>query len=332
MPYTHLTENERYVISHLKIAGFSLREIGRRIKRHHTSISRELKRTCKGDFEDIFYWYDSTHPEALKRRRKARHQRRRSNPRLVDYVERKLKDDWSPETISEKLKMDYPDDEEMRISHETIYRWIYLDAKGGGALYHHLRRKRKRRRRQRRYGSGRRFIPGRVSISERPGIVETRERFGDWEGDTMEGKKSTGYIATHVERKSRYLIAAKLLDKKAESLTSNSIKVFWRIPKKMRKTLTVDNGKEFARFKELENRTGLTVYFADPYSAWQRGTIENTNGLLRQYFPKGTDFRKATEEDLAIAVKKLNHRPRKCLGYQSPHQVFWSSQNGALAT
>jgi IS30 family transposase len=332
MPYTHLTENERYVISHLNCAGFSLREIGRRINRHHTSISRELKRNNQGDFEDTVYWYDWTHPEALKRRRKARHQRRRSNPRLVGYVERKLKDDWSPETISEKLKMDYPDDSEMRISHETIYRWIYLDAKGGGTLYHHLRRKRKKRRRQKRYGSGRRFIPGRVSISERPGIVETRERFGDWEGDTMEGKKSTGYMATHVERKSRYLIAAKLLDKKAESLTLKSIKAFWRIPKKMRKTLTLDNGKEFARFKELENKTGLTVYFADPYSAWQRGTNENTNGLLRQYFPKGTDFRKTTEEDLAIAVKKLNHRPRKCLGYQSPHEVFWSTRNGALTT
>ena len=109
-------------------------------------------------------------------------------------------------------------------------------------------------------------------------------------------------------------------------------KAFWRIPKKMRKTLTVDNGKEFARFKKLEDKTGLTVYFADPYSAWQRGTNENTNGLLRQYFPKGTDFRNVSEEDLAFAVKKLNHRPRKCLNYQSPHEVFWKAKNGALAT
>ena len=220
----------------------------------------------------------------------------------------------------------------MCVSHETIYRWIYLDAKGGGTLYHHLRRRRKKRRRQKRYGSARRFIPGRVSISERPDIVETRERFGDWEGDTIEGKKSTGYMATHVERKSRYLIAAKLLDKKAESLTIKSIKAFCRIPKKMRKTLTVDNGKEFARFKELEDKTGLTVYFADPYSAWQRGTNENTNGLLRQYFPKGTDFTKVTDKDLAFAVKKLNHRPRKCLHYRSPDEVFWESANGALTT
>ena len=330
MPYTHLTENDRYVISHLNVAGFTLREIARRINRHHTTISRELKRNGP-DYDCTVYWYDWTHPRALKRRRKARHHRRRSNGRLLHYVKRKIRDDWSPETISEKLKIDYPRDDQMRVSHETIYRWIYLDAKDGGTLYHHLRRKRKKRRRQKRYGSGRRFIPGRVSISERPAIVETRKRFGDWEADTIEGKKSTGYMATHVERKSRYLIVTKLDNKKAELLTSKSIKAFWRIPKTMRKTLTVDNGREFAYFKELENKTGLTVYFADPYSAWQRGTNENTNGLLRQYFPKGTDFRQVTKENLASAVKKLNHRPRKCLDYQTPHEVFWKSVNGALA-
>ena len=207
MPYTHLTENERYVISHLNVAGFTLREIARRVKRHHTTVSRELERNGP-EYDCTIYWYDWTHPRALKRRHRARHRRRRSNQRLLGYVERKIRDDWSPEIIAEKLKIDYPDDEEMRASHETIYRWIYLDATGGGTLYHHLRRKRKKRRRQKRYGSGRRFIPGRVSISQRPTIVETRERFGDWEGDTMQGRQSTGYMATHVERKSRYLIAA----------------------------------------------------------------------------------------------------------------------------
>jgi len=304
MPYTHLTENERYVISHLSVAGFTLREIARRIKRHHTTVSRELERNGP-EYDCTVYWYDWTHPRALKRRHKARHHRRRTNQHLVKYVIRKLREDWSPETIAEKLKIEHPENDEMRVSHETIYRWIYLDAMEGGTLHQHLRRRRKKRRRQKRYGSGRRFIPGRISISERPAIVETRERFGDWEGDTVEGKRSTGYFVTHVERKSRYLIAAKLIDKKAEPLTAKSIKAFWRIPKRMRKTLTLDNGKEFARFKELEDKTGLTVYFADPYSAWQRGTNENTNGLLRQYFPKGTDFKHVTEEDLAFAVKKL---------------------------
>jgi IS30 family transposase len=331
MPYTHLTQQERYVISHLDCAGFSLREIARRINRHHATVSRELKRNGP-QYDCTIYWYDWTHPKALSRRHQARHYRRRSNQRLVKYVERKLKADWSPEVIAARLKADHPDDEKMRVSHETIYRWVYLDANEGGTLYRHLRRGRKKRRRQKRYGSGRRFIAGRVSIAERPAIVDSRERFGDWEGDTIEGKKTTGIIATHVERKSRYLVAAKLADKKAASLTLQSSRAFWRIPKKMRQTLTVDNGKEFSRFKELQIKTGLTVYFADPYAAWQRGTNENTNGLLRQYFPKGTDFRKVTQQNLALVVKKLNHRPRKCLSYQSPHEVFWQASSGALAT
>jgi IS30 family transposase len=127
-------------------------------------------------------------------------------------------------------------------------------------------------------------------------------------------------------------VAAKLANKKAASLTMQSTKAFRRIPKKMRLTLTVDHGKEFSRFKELEIKTGLTVYFADPYTAWQRGTNENTNSLLRQYLPKGTDFTKVTEGHLALVVKKLNHRPRKCLGYRSPHEVFWQASSGALTT
>lgn len=331
MSYTHLTEKERYVISHLKCAGFSYREIGRRLNRSHTSISREIKR-CSLIHPYTVYWYDWTHPEALKRRHKSKHCRRHNNHRLLNYVHKKLKLDWSPETISGKLKLDYPCSDEMRLSHETIYRWLYLEAKEGGTLYHHLRRRRKKRRKQNKYGSGRRFIPGRVSISERPSIVETRQRFGDWEGDTVEGGKATGCIVTHVERKSRYLIAAKLDNKKAQALSSASIKIFYRIPKKLRQTLTVDNGKEFSQFKEIETKTGLSIYFADPYSAWQRGTNENTNGLLRQYFPKGTDFSKVSTEDLAIAAKKLNHRPRKCLNYRSPHEVLWKDSRGALTT
>lgn len=165
----------------------------------------------------------------------------------------------------------------MRISHETIYHQIYDDAIKGGKLYKHLRRQHKKRRKQRRYGSGRGMIPGRIGISERPEIVDTRERFGNWEGDTPEGAKGTGGIASHVERKSRYLVVAKLPDKTSNTMTTQSIKAFWCILKTMRKTLTVDNGREFSRFKQLEENTGLTIYLADPYPAWQRGSNKNTN-------------------------------------------------------
>ena len=329
MSYQHLNENERYVISHLQYS-FSIREIARRLDRHHTTISREMKR-ARAEHPQTTYYYDWTHPLALERRQQPRHFRRQNNQRLVAYVGSKLKLEWSPEEIANRIRIDYPDDDQMRISHETIYRWIYLDASFDGTLYQSLRRKRKRRRKQRRYGTGRRFRADRIGIEQRPDVVATRQRFGDWEGDTVQGKPGTGCIATMVERKSRYLVAAKLKDKKAATLTEKCVKAFGPIPRVMRQTLTLDNGSEFANFKELEKKARLTVYFADPYAAWQRGANENANGLLRQYFPKGIDFRKTDEDDVAEAVRRLNNRPRKCLGYRTPHEVFWPIARGALA-
>ncbi|MCJ7615957.1 MAG: IS30 family transposase [Desulfobacterales bacterium] len=331
MSYTHLSSNERYVISHLVLYGLSLREISRRLQRHHSTISREIKRNRPTYADDAVYWYEPAQEFADQRKRIPHHWIRKSNAQLMNYLKCKLMQDWSPEEIAGRLIVDYPNNELMRVSHETIYLWIYSDAINGGNLYIHLRRLHKRRRKQRRYGSCRGLIAGRVSISVRPEVVETRERFGDWEGDTVEGAKGSGGIASHVERKSRYLVAAKLSDKTANTMTIASIKAFRRIPKVMRKTLTVDNGKEFSQFKQLEKKTGFCIYFADPYSSWQRGSNENTNGLIRQYFPKGTNFRDITSKDLAFVVKKLNHRPRKCLNYQTPHEIIYGAIHGALA-
>jgi len=330
MPNNHLTQNDRYVISHLSIAGYSHREIGRRIGRSHTTVSRELIRNGPPHPDLSPYWYDNSHPMAIKRRHKARHHRRQNNRKLMEYVESKIRLDWPPEVIAARIKLDYPKHGAMRISHETIYRLIFLDAQKGGDLYKHLRCRHKRRRKQTRYGAGRRFLPGRVSIDERPPIVDQRIRCGDWEGDTLEGAKGSGGLATHVERKCRYLLAVKLSDKKASTMTTRTSKAFCKLPRKLRHTLTVDNGKEFSNFKELELKTHLKIYFADPYSAWQRGTNENTNGLLRQYFPKGTPFNSISEKEVAIVVKKLNNRPRKCLNYQTPYEVFSLAKSGAL--
>lgn len=332
MSYTHLTEKERYVISHLKIADYPLREIARRLGRHHTSISREIKRNKPDYADDAVYWYTDSQPKAEKRKHKARSHCRQDQPKLVKYIENKLKQDWPPEAISAKLRIDHPLDETMRISHETIYRWIYIDANQGGDLHIHLRRRHKRRRRQTRYGSGRRFIQGRVPIGQRPEIVNSRERYGDWEGDTLEGAKGTGGLATHVERKSRFLLAAKLVDQKAATMTAASVDAFKMVPSELRQTLTVDNGKEFSQFKELEQHTGLSVFFADPYAAWQRGSNENANGILRFYFPKGTDFSKVSERQLERVIRRINNRPRKCLSYRSPHQVMQELVIGALVT
>jgi IS30 family transposase len=330
MSYIQLTSEERYVIYHLKLYKLSLREIGRRLGRHHTTISRELKRN--GPIIPTWvYWHQGVHEQAMQRRRLPRHYRRHAHTPLLRYVERRLRDEWSPDVIAEKLKQDYPGNIKMRVSIETIYRWVYRDASQGGQLFTCLCRCHKKRRRQRRYGAGRGLIPGRVSIHVRPDLVAARRRFGDWEGDTVEGAKGSGNITTHVERKSRYLIAGKLGNKTAPETARAATAAFRRIPKKLRHTLTLDNGKEFAHFKDIEKGTGLTVYFADPYSAWQRGTNENTNGLLRRYLPKGMDFRNVTEKSLAETVNKLNHRPRKCLGYRTPHEVFMEAKRGAVA-
>lgn len=330
MSYVQLTSEERYVIYHLKLFKLSLREIARRLGRHHTTISREIKRN--GPIIPTWvYWHRGAHEQALRRRKLPRHYRRRDHGPLLRYVECRLRDEWSPEVIAAKLELNYPGNAKMRVSTETIYRWVYRDASQGGRLYACLCRSHKKRRRQRRYGTGRGLIPGRISIHMRPDLVAARQRFGDWEGDTVEGAKGSGLITTHVERKSRYLIAGKLGGKTAAETAQAANDAFRRIPKKLRHTLTLDNGKEFARFKDIERETGLTVYFADPYAAWQRGTNENTNGLLRRYFPKGMDFRNVTEESLAEAVKKLNHRPRKCLGYRTPHDVFMDAKRGAVA-
>jgi len=332
MSYCHLSSEERYVIYHLVLHGLSLRQIGRRLQRHHGSISREIKRNRPTYAHDAVYCCDAAQQFADHRKAKAHHWRKKSNRQLLHYVQCKLIDDWSPEEISGRLIVDYPNNEQMRISHEAIYQWIYADAVNGGNLYVHLRRYHKKRRKQHRYGSLRGLIPGRVSICQRPQAVDHRVRFGDWEADTIEGAKGSGAIASHVERKSRYLVVAKLCDKSANTMTISSARAFERMPKQMRKTLTVDNGKEFAQFKQLEKMTGFCIYFADPYSAWQRGCNENTNGLIRQYLPKGTNFKDITNSDLAIIVKKLNHRPRKCLNYQTPHEVIHQAINGAFAT
>jgi len=329
MSYQHFSEHERYVIYHLKLYGLSLREIGRRLDRHHTSISREIKRN---NFSHTVYYHGISQPMADQRAQKARHQRKRSNKRLYNYVCHRIQRDWSPDEISKRLILDYRNDEQMRCSIETIYQWVFKDAQEGGILYTHLRRSHKKRKKQRRYGTFRGLIPGRISITERPGIVDEHGRFGDWEGDTVEGTKGSGGVATHVERSSRYLIAARLIDKTANTFTIQTIKAFSVVPHAFRHTLTLDNGKENAYFKTVENKTGLTVYFADPYSSWQRGLNENTNGLLRQYFPKGTSFKDMTDEELAEAVRKINHRPRKCLGYRTPHEVFNAAKSGALVT
>ena len=246
------------------------------------------------------------------------------NGRLRQYIRNKLKRYFSPEQIVGRIEIDYPDDPQMRISSLTIYNWIRRDKKAGGKLCKFLRQGYRKRRKKHGSIDKRGQIPDRRPISDRPKAVDKRQEMGHWEGDTVVGKSNGSSIATHVERKSRYLLVGRTDDKSSESMNSTTQRLFRRIPRSKRKTMTFDNGKEFAGFKELEKSVGFCCYFADPYSSYQRGTNENTNGLLRQFFPKGTDFNEVSEEEIDKAAALLNNRPRKCLNYRTPHEVLWS--------
>lgn len=325
MTYIHLTPHERYCIAHMHMAKYSIRKIASRLNRSPSTISREVRRN-KGILSP--YWYDWAQQYADKRKAKPRHAKRRNHQNLFKGVCLWLKEGLSPEIISNRLRRDFRS-LKMRVSPETIYQWVIRDSLQGGELHRYLVRKHKYRRKQRRSQLKRQF-KDRISIHERPKIVNQKHRFGDWEGDTMEGGKSKGGLATYVERKSRYLVAGKVKDGYSATFMETSCQAFESIPDRLIKTITVDNGREFADFKTLEKETSSKVYFADPYSPWQRGVNENTNGLLRRYFPKGCNFHAIDDKLIAHVVAKLNHRPRKCLNYRTPYEVFFKTKTVAL--
>lgn len=312
--YTQLIREERYQIYALKQAGHNQCEIAVMLGRHKATISRELSRNrgMRG------YRPRQAHCLALKRR-KAK-VRPLFGGSIWAKVELLIRMDWSPEQISGRLRTE----EGIRISHEHIYQYIYADKRAGGELYHHLRCKKKRRKR---YGSydRRGVIPNRISIDERPEIVAERSRVGDWEGDTVIGKNHQGALVTMVERKSLYTIIDAVARKTAaavrgvivSSLTPHKDRVY---------TLTYDNGKEFTEHEEIAKELNAKIYFAHPYSSWERGVNENTNGLIRQYFPKGRELITVAREEIEHAMDLLNHRPRKTLGFRTPYEVFFSTK------
>jgi IS30 family transposase len=327
MSYEHLTQGERYLIDHLDKAGLSRREIGRRLGRSAGTISRELARNVP--HESMGYASFIAQERAEARRRGSKSAVKMKRPELARYVKQRLVRGWSPEQISGRLEREHPRDASMRLSHEAIYQWVYREA---APWWRELRRQRRRRRPRMRGNPGKRGqIVGRVGIELRPRIVDRRQRIGDWESDTLQGRPGGGGLATHVERKSRYTVLAKVRDRTAQQFATRSLAALRRVASPSRcKTLTADNGKEFALFKKLERALGFKVYFADPYAAWQRGLNENTNGLLRQYFPKGTDFTAVTARQVAEVEAALNNRPRKCLGYRTPAEVFRPPRGVAL--
>lgn len=310
MSYTQLTHEQRYQIYSLLKAGLSQTEIAKNIGVHKSTISREIRRNrgLRG--------YRPKQANNLAISRLARKSKPKITQEAWQRVEVLLKEEWSPEQISHWLK----NEENTHVSHEWIYRYIYEDKANGGTLYKSLRCLKIRRKR---YGSYERrgTLRNRVSIDKRPVIVDKRKRFGDWEADTVCGQQTGPRLVTLVERKSRFTKVGLAKNKSAESVTEVILSLLQEHGDKVR-TITYDNGKEFAEHERISKQTQSKGYFADPYQSWQRGLNENTNGLLRQYFAKGSDFKLLSVNEVIEAENKLNDRPRKCLGFKTPNQVF----------
>lgn len=317
--YRHLQLSDRIVIQKMIDKGYKAKYIADISGFHISTIYRELNRNTIPIFG---YFSLFAQQDAQNRRADGSPKPVLNNKELIDYVEKKLKCRWSPDQISNRIKIDYPKDFQMRISHETAYQYIWKNKKSGGDLYKYLRQGNKKRRSRSKGNKNRGQIKDRKMIGERPPGVESKKRFGHWEGDTVEGSAKKGYIATHVERKSKLLVAALLENKSADCLNKGTIKAFRNIPDALIKTMTFDNGKEFSKFREIEKRLSTSVYFANPYSPWERGLNENTNGLLRQYFPKKMNLLSVKSVQLKKAVDEINDRPRKCLNYRTPWEMF----------
>jgi IS30 family transposase len=306
-----LTREQRYQISALLKAGHNQSEIAHLIRVHKSTVSRELRRNrgLRG------YRPKQAHQLALNRRKKARY---RIGASTWSWIEILIRQDWSPEQVSDWLEENYS----LQISHEWIYQYILLDKQAGGDLHRHLRCQKKRKKR---YGSydRRGKLKNRVSIDERPAIVDARQRLGDWEVDTIIGKGHRQAIVSLTERKSRLALLRKVERKTAQGVAEAVIELLKSLPVRAH-TITADNGKEFADHERIARDLHTRVYFAHPYSSWERATNENMNGLIRQYFPKKRRFETITETEIEFAMERLNNRPRKCLGFKSPNQVFFN--------
>jgi len=329
MQQQRLTPTERYSISALLSIGHSIRSISRHLNRHHSVVCREVLRNSQQGRYDA----SEAHSRALLRQATS-HTTIRFTSEIRDLVSDYLRIDWSPDQISQYLKMEYG----KKISVQRIYQFVADDRREGGSLYRHLRHGLKRRKR---YGSHeyRGRIIDRVSIDDRPALVNEQRRVGDFEIDTIIGQHHQQAVVTVVDRKSLFTLVGKVDKNDAESVSRMTISLLKPFLPAV-KTITADNGKEFATHKKVALELNCDYYFAHPNAPWERGINENTNGLIRQYLPKGTSFLHVGERQTNFIMNRLNNRPRKKLGYKTPKQVFAESirkyylQNttGALTT
>lgn len=325
--YEQLTDLERTRIMMLKAAGHGMGEISRMIGRDKSTISRELRRNGhKGSYSAIVAG------EKAKERRHRRPRKLFNNRRLLSYVHGYLKKRWSPEQISGRLARMFGKDSQYFISHEAIYASIYALPRGElrTSLIAALRQSHKSRKPRSRGKDRRGQIPDLVSIHERPQEVQDRLMPGHWEGDLIKGKNNQSAAGTLVERTSRYTIIVQLDDATSPVVTGGFERELKPIQPSLLKSLTYDRGREMTNHKSLTNTLKIDVYFADPHAPWQRGTNENTNGLIRQYLPKGCDLTPYSQADLNEIAEQLNNRPRKSLGFRTPKEVFREITRNAI--
>ena len=318
MKYHRLTQEERYQIYALLKEGLSMSAIAKNIGKDKSTISRELKRN-KGQRG---YRPKQAHAFA-KERVRLKIKSRYLQEEQIKYIKEKIELKWSPQQISGRMKIDGLSP----VSHETIYRYILRDKDSGGKLYLNLRHKHKRY--KKRYGSSDRRgeIPNKTSIEERPSIVEEKKRIGDFEIDLMIGRDHKQALVTMVDRKSKFTLIKKIPRKQSSLVEVALIEMLLPL-KQWVHTITTDNGKEFAAHESIAKRLDADFYFCHPYASWERGLNENTNGLIRQFFPKGSEFTNITQTQVLKVQNNLNHRPRKSLSYKTPAEVFYATISG----
>jgi len=317
MSHTHIKPHQQTQLAALLRAGVRQKDIAIIFGKSPSAISREISENKDADG---VYRARSAKKKRKNKRIKAnqRFRKLKGNKRLRRYIERKLKKYWSPEQIAGRLRFRYG---KTILCHETIYQFIYNE-KPELKQYLRCQKGKYRRRHGTKKREKKREEDKKKRIDTRPGVVEERRRLGDFEGDTIVGRGRSGRILTHVDRKSGYLLADKLNNGKAEGVRKITVKRFKSIPKNKRYTITYDNGVEFSEYELIERGASIGVYHAYPYHSWERGTNENTNGLIRQFFPKKMPFTHITQKELDKVSHLINHRPRKRLGYLTPHEVF----------
>jgi IS30 family transposase len=318
--YRRFSLEEREELSRSLSRNENLHQIARRLGRHVSTVSREISRNAGNPNS---YRAVSAHEET-QARRTTRKRKLDQHPGLRDYVFAKMALRWSPEQIAQTLRREFPRDKSMRISHEAIYDYLFVLPRGAlkKELVGYLRQERSARRKRTGLKEQRGKIPEMISIEERPAEVADRSVPGHWEGDLILGKGHKSALGTLVERKTRWVFLVPLKNKDAESVRKSFAKTIKRLPRRLRKTMTYDQGKEMSEHRLFTKGTKVKVYFAHPGSPWERGTCENTNGLIRQFFPKGTDFNKVSLKEIRWAEGLLNGRPRKTLGFQTPKEVI----------